>query len=313
MTASEQVYDDEEDTLGPDLRHFDPAPVLAVIKRQRTTKRNVAERSGLNLYRSLRRGYLTEKEADRCAVALGYLPADLWPEWDDYVLDGPPAGPPRHVPSPPSVPHPVAWAEPQRRSAGMIIVVANVKGGVGKTTTACYLAAVAAEGDGPVVLVDADPQASAAEWLEEQPIEGVTLAEAPSERMIVRALDLGAGTTVIVDTPPGAERLVRAALGGADATVIPTKAGTLEVSRVRATMSMVPAGIPIGLVFTAARQRTRDYLDSVAAWAESGVPVWGSVAERVAVAAGSDGPLAPEALDAYRQVLAAVSGAVSAQ
>ena len=192
----------------------------------------------------------------------------------------------------------------------MIIVVANVKGGSAKPPPRCYLAAVAAEGEGPVVLVDADPQASA-EWLEEQPIEGVTLAEAPSERMIVRALDLGAGTTVIVDTPPGAERLVRAAVGGADATVIPTKAGALEVSRVRATMSMVLAGTPTGLVFTAARRRTRDYLDSVTAWAESGVAVWGSVAERVAVAAGSDGPLAPEALDAYRQVLAAVSGAVS--
>lgn len=48
---------------------------------------------------------------------------------------------------------------------------------------------------------------------------------------------------MIVDTPPGAERLVRAAVGGADATVIPTKAGALEVSRVRATMSMVPDGL----------------------------------------------------------------------
>ncbi len=93
MNASEQVYDVEEDTLGPDLRHFDPAPVLAVIKRRGTTKRKVAERSGFNLYRSLRRGYLTDNEADRCAVALGYLPADLWPEWDDYVVGGPPAPP----------------------------------------------------------------------------------------------------------------------------------------------------------------------------------------------------------------------------
>jgi len=37
------------------------------------------------------------------------------------------------------------------------IVVASLKGGVGKSTTAVYLAAAAAErGDEPVVLVDAD-------------------------------------------------------------------------------------------------------------------------------------------------------------
>src|SRR5208283_1231116 len=45
----------------------------------------------------------------------------------------------------------------------MNIVVSNVKGGVGKTTTAIYLAAVAARrGHGPILLVDADPQGSTA-------------------------------------------------------------------------------------------------------------------------------------------------------
>ena len=49
----------------------------------------------------------------------------------------------------------------------MNIVVSNVKGGVGKTTTSVYLAAAAARrGRGPVLLVDADPQGSTAEWYE---------------------------------------------------------------------------------------------------------------------------------------------------
>lgn len=53
------------------------------------------------------------------------------------------------------------------------VVVCNVKGGVGKTTTSVYLAAAAvARGYDPVLLIDADRQASSAEWLEERPVEG---------------------------------------------------------------------------------------------------------------------------------------------
>jgi len=53
----------------------------------------------------------------------------------------------------------------------MNVVVSNVKGGVGKTTTSVYLSAAAvARGYDPVLLIDADRQASSAEWLEERPV-----------------------------------------------------------------------------------------------------------------------------------------------
>ena len=111
----------------------------------------------------------------------------------------------------------------------MKVVVTNLKGGVGKTTTAVYLAAAAASrGLTPVVVVDADRQASAAEWLEERPIEGVEVIEAPSERTLTRAMTAEDGT-VVVDLPPGDERLVQAAIAAADAVVIPTRAGGSRV------------------------------------------------------------------------------------
>jgi cellulose biosynthesis protein BcsQ len=78
-----------------------------------------------------------------------------------------------------------------------------------------------------VVVVDADRQATAAEWLEERPIPAVEVVEAPSERTLARAMAAGAGT-VIVDPPPGDERLVQSAIAAADAVVIPTRADGLS-------------------------------------------------------------------------------------
>src|SRR5437868_14229975 len=117
----------------------------------------------------------------------------------------------------------------------MNIVVSNLKGGVGKSTTAVYLSAAAvAAGYDPVHIVDTDRQASSAEWLEERPVDGVTIVEAPSERTLARAMGRDEGLR-IVDTPPGDERLVQSAINAADTVVIPTRAGGVEFSRVVVT------------------------------------------------------------------------------
>jgi chromosome partitioning protein len=53
---------------------------------------------------------------------------------------------------------------PDRGTVSQVIVVtAALKGGVGKTTTSVYLAALAASNRRTATLIDADPQASAAE------------------------------------------------------------------------------------------------------------------------------------------------------
>jgi chromosome partitioning protein len=182
------------------------------------------------------------------------------------------------------------------------IAVSNVKGGVGKTTTAVYLAAVAAERGDDVVLVDADPHASSAIWLEERPIEGVTVVEAPSERTLVRALRTE-DALVVIDTPPGDERLVRAAIDAADSVVIPTRAGGVEFPRVATTLDMLPARTPRGLVIAAARLGTNDLTDAIDWWKKEGVPIWGVIPERVGIAAGPESRLYREGLDLYADVL----------
>jgi chromosome partitioning protein len=179
---------------------------------------------------------------------------------------------------------------------------------VGKTTTAVYLAAAAAaRGRNAVYLVDADTQASSAEWFELTPIPGVELLETPSERTVSRAMERADGIAV-VDTPPGDERIVRAALSRADVVIIPTRAGGVEPSRVVATLEMTPENIPAGVVICSARLGTRDLEAAIEWWGELKVPVWGIIPERVSIAAGPAARLSAEGLDLYEEVLTKAFG-----
>jgi chromosome partitioning protein len=188
----------------------------------------------------------------------------------------------------------------------VIVVSAALKGGVGKTTTSVYLAAVASDSDRPVTLVDADPQASAAEWVEEASdvqLQRLKAVEAPTERLLAKALDRVAPTdVVIVDTPPAHQEMLAKALGRASAVVIPTRVGGVETPTATTALDMVPEGVPAGLVICSARTFTRDYHEAIANWQEDEAAVWGTVPERVAIAQGPDGWLAADGLDAYGEI-----------
>jgi chromosome partitioning protein len=188
----------------------------------------------------------------------------------------------------------------------VIVVSAAIKGGVGKTTTSVYLAAVAADGDRSVTLVDADPQASAAEWVEEATdaqLQRLRVVEAPTERLLAKALDkVAPADVVVVDTPPAHREMVAKALDRASAVVIPTRVGGVETPTATAMLDIVPGGVPAGLVVCSARTYTRDYHEAVANWEDEEAEVWGTVPERVAIAQGPDGWLASDGLDAYGEI-----------
>lgn len=185
----------------------------------------------------------------------------------------------------------------------MNIVVANVKGGVGKTTTSVYLSAAAAlRGRDPVVLIDADRQASSAEWLEARPVDGVEVVEAPSERTLARAMGRHDGLGV-VDAPPADTRLLESAVSAADAVIIPTRAGGVEFSPVLRTLELIPKGTPRGVVVCSARLGTKDLDETIAWWRGERVRIWGVIPERVGIAAGPEARLYRDGLNEYDAVL----------
>lgn len=124
-----------------------------------------------------------------------------------------------------------------------IVAVGNLKGGVGKTTIAISIACALASSR-RVVLVDADSQASASEWLTSPPA-GVTVYAWPLEAKLSADLRQWAERVVslrpttdlaVIDLPPHLSATTGVAIGMADLVVIPCGP---SVADVRATAKTV--------------------------------------------------------------------------
>ena len=147
-----------------------------------------------------------------------------------------------------------------------IIALVNQKGGTGKTTLATNLSFAFAE-SGKVVLLDADPQGSAWDWINSR-------AQPPVDLSVVRA-DLGLLPQqarklardcdwLIIDGPPGITRISAEAVRAANLVVIPSKASPFDVWAAGDIVAAVKArqanarGLPkAAFIITMTRPRTR--------------------------------------------------------
>src|SRR3954467_9536070 len=123
-----------------------------------------------------------------------------------------------------------------------IITLGQQKGGSTKTTC-CLNLAVEAErvGDGPVVLVDLDPQGSLSKWWNrrEATTPGLVEVDLDSLSSQFAALKEAGTKLVIVDTPGTINSLVRKAIQGSDLVVIPSRASIFDVETLFAFCDLV--------------------------------------------------------------------------
>ena len=108
------------------------------------------------------------------------------------------------------------------------------KGGAGKTTLAVHLAVLAGE----ALLIDLDPQRSAADWWESRQAALPELAVGSANDLKV-ALAAARRPWVIIDTAPHAADEARIVAGLVDLVVIPTRAAILDLRAIRATVEIV--------------------------------------------------------------------------
>lgn len=113
-----------------------------------------------------------------------------------------------------------------------VITVAHQKGGVGKTTLVINLAYALAE-TSKVAVVDADLQGSISDLKEFLPgIDVVGIEELLTGKLSAYGL-------VLVDTPPYLSNRLAELFAVSDFVLVPTKAGILDASAIRATIALL--------------------------------------------------------------------------
>lgn len=142
-----------------------------------------------------------------------------------------------------------------------VVVVANPKGGVGKSTVATNIAGYFASQGHQVMLGDADRQQSSRLWLDLRPPAARPIASWTfDEEQIVKPPK---GTThVVLDTPAGLHgRMAKKALKVADKIVVPLQASVFDIFATRAFLDELDtvregAMAKVGIVGSRVDQRT---------------------------------------------------------
>lgn len=159
----------------------------------------------------------------------------------------------------------------------MIVSIVNLKGGVGKTTTAVALATAARRDGKAARLYDADPQSSASLWAAVAEDNGDPLpfevlpANVATIRPVGRRLKGDAGEWAVIDCPPNG-RVVDEAVKAADLVIVPTTTGPADMVKTFETAETLSCrGVRHAILMTRTVARTVALRQSMAELEERGV------------------------------------------
>lgn len=123
----------------------------------------------------------------------------------------------------------------------LTIALISQKGGVGKTTLAIHLATAYAALDKQTLLVDLDPQTSAAEWKDARQAEHPYVMAVPSSRLskTLETARANGADVVILDTAPHSEGTALEAARAADLILVPCQPSIMDLRAMRKTADIL--------------------------------------------------------------------------
>lgn len=128
---------------------------------------------------------------------------------------------------------------------GLVVTIAQRKGGAGKTTLAAQLSVACAQRGASVAVLDTDPQGSLAAWVDLRRAQlgreaiGFEFAALPGWRATQWVEDRARhADLVVIDNPPHAETEARFTVRAAHLVLIPVQPSPLDLWATEATLKM---------------------------------------------------------------------------
>jgi chromosome partitioning protein len=155
-----------------------------------------------------------------------------------------------------------------------VLAFASQKGGSGKTTLSGHIA-VQAElaGDGPVVLVDMDPQGSLSDWWNERQAAAPVFAQTTVSRLHndLENLRQQGFKLAVIDTPPAITMAIQSVIQVAELIVIPTRPSPHDLRAAGATVDLCErAGKNLVFIVNAATPRAKITQEAAIALSQHG-------------------------------------------
>ena len=158
-----------------------------------------------------------------------------------------------------------------------MIAITNLKGGTGKTTSSILLAEALHRVGKRVVVMDADPQASASIWAADAAEDGAGLNfdVQPANVQSIKTGVTDPEVIAIVDCPPVMPQIIEAAINAADHVIIPVSPSGIEVSRMWDTIDVAEEkNKNFGVLLTSVVQNTKTLQEGIDALGVENIPVY---------------------------------------